>query len=78
MNVRENQTSNQEWTPETLVTLGTEDARRWQTQHKNTIQKNKKDEQHEPHQNPGVNTGTREEWAVPASYKTPVVLLIYI
>jgi hypothetical protein len=24
-----------------------------------------------------MNLGAREEWAVPASYKTPVVLIIY-
>ncbi len=26
---------------------------------------------------PGLNSGAREGWAVPASYKTPAVLLIY-
>ena len=37
----------------------------------------KKDEQHGPHHKPGVNSCAREGSAVPASYKTLVVLLMY-
>jgi hypothetical protein len=39
--------------------------------------KQKDEQQHGPQQKPGANSDSREGWAVPASYKTPVVLLIY-
>jgi len=39
--------------------LGTQDTGRRQTKH-NTIQKTKKDEQHEPHQKAMVNPAARE------------------
>jgi hypothetical protein len=38
---------------------------------------NCKDEQNVSLQAPGVNSGTREGQSVPASYKTPIVLIIY-
>jgi hypothetical protein len=37
----------------------------------------KKDEQHEYHQQTVVNAGAREGSAVPTTYKTPAILLIY-
>jgi hypothetical protein len=37
-------------------------------------QKYLKDKPHGPHKKPEVNLGAREEQAVPASYKTPIVL----
>ena len=36
-----------------------------------------KDEQHGPHQKPGMKPAAREGHAVPASFKTLTVLLIY-
>jgi len=51
----------------------TGNTRRRQTKH-NT--ENYKDEQHGPHQNPGVNQGVPEGYAVPASHRTPTMLLI--
>ena len=56
------------------------------TRHRAKTDKNKnktqhrklKDEQHRPYQKPGLNPGAREGYAVPPSYKTTTVLLIYI
>jgi hypothetical protein len=47
--------------------------------HKNTTQHRKlnKGEQHRPHKKVGVNPGAREGQAVPPSYKTLAMLLIY-
>ena len=56
INLRENRTSNQEWTS---ATFGTEDTGRRQTKHK--IQCIKLiDEQYGPTKNPEVNSGPRE------------------
>ena len=62
--------------PETLATLDAQDTGRRQT-NTNTQHRNIK-RQHGHHQKPGVNPGAREGYAVPASYKTPAMLLIYI
>jgi hypothetical protein len=43
---------------------------------KNRNTNNYNDEQHWPHQNLGVNSGTRKGQEDPASYKTPAILLI--
>ena len=59
--------------PEKLATLNTLDIgrRTRKSQHKKL-----KYVQHWPHQKSGVNPGTREGQAVPASYKTTFLLLI--
>jgi hypothetical protein len=54
------------YNPERSVTLDTQDTGRRQTN------ENKRKQQHY------TKNGAREEQAVPASYKIPVVLLIYI
>ena len=57
--------------PETLATLGTQDIgrRQQQKQHKKmSITYHTND--------PGVNTCAPEGWVVPASFKTPTMLLI--
>ena len=56
--------------PETLTALGTQDTERRQAKHKN--RKLKRSSNTDPTKNRGVTSGADEEWAVPASYKTPV------
>jgi len=46
--------------PVTLATNGTQDTRRRQTNHKNTTQKTKEMSNADPHQQSGVNLGSRE------------------
>ena len=65
--------------PETLATLYTQDTGRRQCE-KNIIQRNTENqtnEQHGPNKKTVVYSGAHEGQDVPASYKTPVVLLIY-
>ena len=59
--------------PEKLAIVGTQDTGRRQTKQK-TQHINQK--QNEPHKKPLVNPGVCERSAVPASYKTPTMLLI--
>jgi len=61
---------------EKLVTLGTQDAGWRQTKQKTQHRKLKRRTTNERlHQKQG-NPGAREEQAVPASYKTPTMVLI--
>jgi len=76
-NVIETRRGNQEWTVQS----------HWHTRHrkKTNKTKNKKPHTHttlkrwatRTHQKTGVNPRVREEYAFPASYKTPAMLLIY-
>jgi len=54
--------------PKTLSTLGTQDTGRRQATQKHKTEEIK-DEQHGPHQKPGVNTYASEGLAVPSSCK---------
>ena len=61
--------------PEKQETLGTQDTEGRQTTQKTQHRKlNTRAKRTLP--NPGVNTGVREGYAVPVSYKTPTMLLI--
>ena len=67
--------------PEKLATLGTQDTGQRQTKHKNRAPHRKlRSGCHESHHKnkPGMNPGALEGLTVPASYKTPVVVLMYI
>jgi hypothetical protein len=57
--------------PEKRATLYTYDTGRRQAK-----QKTQNDEQHGPHHTLEVNSGSREGKVLPASYKTPAMLLI--
>jgi hypothetical protein len=80
INSRENRWGNQEWT--TQKTLATQDTG-WRHKKKNKKQKKphtqhrqQKDEQHRTQQKLEMNPGARQGWAVPASYKTPSMVLM--
>ena len=60
---------------EKLATLGAGHTGRKQTKQK-TQYLNLIDEQHGPYQTTEVNPGAREWQAVPASHKTPAMLLV--
>jgi hypothetical protein len=63
--------------PETMTTLGIQDTGQKQTRQKrNMTHKTKKMSNRDLHQKLEVNPGACEGLAVPASYKTPTMLLI--
>jgi len=64
MNDRKNRRDNQEWTIQKKWHNGYTRHRTKTIKTKNTTQKTKTDEQHEPYHKPAVNP-------VPASYETP-------
>jgi hypothetical protein len=74
INVKETRRDNQEWTIQRHWNHCVPDTERGHTYKKNRTIENKKDEQLTI--KPEMNPGAREGWAIPVSYKTPVVLFI--
>jgi len=64
------------YNPVTLETLVTHDTERRQTKQKCTTQKTKKISNTNPPQNPSVNTDAQQVLTIPASNKTPAMVLI--